>query len=195
MKGNPPNSPGDNSLASEDRNAEPWAEAVYDQLRSLARGFLARERRDHTLQPTALVHEAYLRLAAQKRVAWQGRTHFFAVGATVMRRLLIDHARRQGRLRHGADWQRVTLDGALQLAPNAALGLEDLLALDHSLHRLAAIDPRAARVVEMRFFAGLAMEEIAGVLGVSKRTVEGDWSHARAWLAAALADRAATDSS
>lgn len=159
---------------------------VYGDLRRLARAFLARERQAHTLQATALVHEAWLRLADQSRVDWQGRTHFFAVGAKVMRRLLVDHARRHRRQRRGGDWQRVTL-GALDLdGPAAGLPLHDLLALNDALTRLAEVDPREAQVVELRFFAGLELEEIATLLGVSRRTVAGDWSHARAWLTAQL---------
>jgi RNA polymerase sigma factor (TIGR02999 family) len=159
---------------------------VYDDLRRLARAFLARERQAGTLQPTALVHEAWLRLAGQSRVAWQGRTHFFAVGAKVMRRLLVDHARRHRRQRRGGDWQRVTLGAVDFGAPAAGLSLHDLLALNDALTRLAEIDAREAQVVELRFFAGLELEQIAELLGVSRRTVAGDWSHARAWLAAQL---------
>ncbi|MCG8458759.1 MAG: ECF-type sigma factor [Holophagales bacterium] len=168
--------------------ASELAAELYDELRALARSFLARERRDHTLQPTALVHEAYMRLDRQTRVAWKGRTHFFAVGATVMRRVLIDHARRGLRPRHGGDRQRVSFDGSLEVLPEANLAIDELLALNDAIEELSKLDGRAARVVELRFFAGLAMGEIASHLGVSKRTVEEDWSHARAWLAAVLAE-------
>lgn len=155
---------------------------VYPELRRLARSYLRRERRDHTLQTTALVHEAYERLVDQSRVSWQGRTHFMAVAAQVMRRVLIDHARQRARLKRGGDWQRVTLEG-LGAAPGAGeLGLDELLALDHALTKLATLDEREARVVELRYFAGMTAEEIASSLDVSKRSVQRDWTHARAWL-------------
>ena len=178
-------------------DAEPAAEklmaAVYDEMRGLARGYLKRERPDHTLQPTALVHEAYLRLADQNRLSWRGRTHFFAVGAQIMRRLLVDHARRRGRVKRGGDWLRVTLDHYASPARGVApllgrdLDRDQLLALDQALDKLAGLDPRQARIVELRFFAGLEVAEVAEVLQVSKRTVEGHWTHARAWLKRELA--------
>ena len=177
--------------------AEPAAErlmaAVYDEMRGLARGYLKRERSDHTLQPTALVHEAYLRLADQNRLSWRGRTHFFAVGAQIMRRLLVDHARRRGRVKRGGDWLRVTLDHYASPGQGVApllgreLDRDELLALDQALEKLAGLDPRQARIVELRFFAGLEVAEVAEVLQVSKRTVEGHWTHARAWLKRELA--------
>lgn len=154
---------------------------VYDELRRLAGAYLRQERGDHTLQATGLVHEAYLRLVHQERVEWQGRRHFFAVGAQVMRRLLVDHARRKGSVKRGGDWQRVTLDAASPILGRPLDPLE-VLALDRALARLAELDPRQAQVVELRFFAGLDVAEVAEMLGVSKRTVEGDWTHARAWL-------------
>lgn len=172
---------------SEPKEPTDLAPLVYDELRAMARGFLSRERSDHTLQPTALVNEAYLRLAGQSRVDWQGRTHFFAVGAQIMRRLLIDHARKHRSPRHGGDWQRVTFDGALDVGQSGSPGLAELLSLDDALRRLAELDPRGARVVELRWFGGLKMAEISTVLGVSQRTVEDDWRHARAWLHAELA--------
>ncbi len=155
---------------------------VYNELRRLARGFLGRERLNHTLQPTALVHEAYLRLADQSRVDWAGRTHFFAVGAKMMRRLLIDHARSHGRLKRGGDIQKVTLLEGLTPDAGNDLGLDELLSLDSALEELAAENPRQALIVEQRFFGGLTVEEVADQLGVSKRTVEADWTAARAWL-------------
>ena len=155
---------------------------VYNELRRLARGFLARERPDHTLQPTALVHEAYLRLADQNRVDWAGRTHFFAVGAKMMRRLLIDHARAHGRRKRGGDAQKVTLIEGLTPDGGNDLGLEELLGMDAALDELARINQRQALIVEQRFFGGLTVEEVAQQLGVSKRTVEADWSAARDWL-------------
>jgi RNA polymerase sigma factor (TIGR02999 family) len=156
--------------------------AVYDELRRLARGYLRRERSGHTLEPTALVHEAYLRLIDQTRVDWRGRTHFFAVGAQMMRRLLVDHARRHDRKKRGGDFRQVTL--AADAAPLLGRSLDraDLLALDDAMEKLSALDSRQARIVELRFFAGLRVDEVAEALGVSKRTVEADWTHARAWL-------------
>ena len=152
---------------------------VYDEFRALAARHLRRERVGHTLQPTALVHEAYLRLIDQTRVDWQGRTHFFAVGAQAIRRILVDHARQHKRQKRGGGAGRVQLDEAVALAPQRH---EELLALDEALKKLAELDARQAQVVEMRFFGGLSVAEVASMLGVSKRTVEGDWTMARAWL-------------
>jgi RNA polymerase sigma factor (TIGR02999 family) len=152
---------------------------VYDEFRALAARHLRHERADHTLQPTALVHEAYLRLIDQTRVDWQGRTHFFAVGAQAIRRILVDHARQKKRQKRGGGAGRVALDESVALAPQRA---EEILALDEALEKLGKLDHRQAQVVEMRFFAGMNVEEVAEVLGVSKRTVEGDWTMARAWL-------------
>lgn len=163
-------------------SAEDLLPYVYDELRMLARRYLGRERPGHTLQPTALVHEAYIRLVDQSKMDWQGRTHFFAVGARVMRHLLIDHARGKGRAKRGGDRRKVTLADGLTPFGGLELDTEDLLALNEGLDRLAELDARQARVVELRFFGGLTVPEVALVLGVSKRTVEGDWAHARAWL-------------
>lgn len=163
-------------------SAEELFPLVYDELRRLARRYLVRERPGHTLQPTALVHEAYIKLVDQSRVDWQGRTHFFAVGAKVMRNLLIDHARAKGRAKRGGGRHRVTLAEGVTPFSRGELDIDQLLALNESLDRLAALDPRQARVVELRFFGGLTVPEVALVLGVSQRTVEGDWTHARAWL-------------
>ena len=156
---------------------------VYDELRQLAERYLRSERRGHTLQPTALVHEAFMRLIDQSRVDWKGRTHFYAVGAQAMRRILIDHARARGRGKRGGDWQRVLLD---EVDTPQELGDVDLVALHEALESLAALDENQARIVELRFFGGLTVEEVAHVLGVSKRKVEGDWTHAKAWLRNAL---------
>lgn len=152
---------------------------VYDELHNLAQRYLRREAEGHTLQPTALVNEAYLRLVDQTRVDWQGRTHFFAVGAKIMHRLLIDHGRNKKRAKRGGGWLRITL--APELAPLDGAEL-DILAVHEAIEKLSALDERQARLVELRFFSGLSMGEIAEVLGVSKRTAEGDWTHARAWL-------------
>jgi RNA polymerase sigma factor (TIGR02999 family) len=152
---------------------------LYDDLHAQAVRYLAREGKDPVLQPTLLVHEAYLRLVDQSRVHWQGRSHFLAVGAQAMRRVLVDMARERRRLKRGGDRQRITLDDALALSPGRD---EDLLAVDEALHRLAELDPRQARIVELRFFAGMTVAEVAEVLGVSKRTVEAEWTAVRAWL-------------
>ncbi len=163
-------------------SAEELFPLVYDQLRDLARHYMARERREHTLQPTALVHEAYLRLVDQTRVNWQGRTHFFAVGAQIMRRILVDHARDRHVAKRGAGWRRITLEHAVLPSPGHDLDPEQLLSLNAALKKLTEVDKRAATIVEMRFFGGLNVEEVANVLGVSKRTIESDWTHAKAWL-------------
>jgi RNA polymerase sigma factor (TIGR02999 family) len=155
---------------------------LYDELRGLARGFMARERRHHTLQPTALVHEAYLRLIDQSRVDWKGRTHFRAVGARVMRRILIDHARQHGSAKRGGGAQRVTFAESLGRPAEDGVDLEEVLALDAALEKLRGIDERQARVVELRFFGGLTVAEVAESLGISKRSAEADWTHGRAWL-------------
>lgn len=152
---------------------------VYDELRSLARRYMNRESAGHTLQPTALVNEAYLKLVNQDKVDWHGRTHFFAVGATTMRRILVDHARRRGRQKHGGGFKRVTLDESLAVSPGKD---EDILAVDDALERLEEIDPQQAKIVELRFFGGLKVDEVAEVLGVSKRKVEAEWTVIRAWL-------------
>ncbi|MEM7351245.1 MAG: ECF-type sigma factor [Acidobacteriota bacterium] len=162
--------------------AEELMPIVYDELRQLARGYLRGERSGHTLQPTALVHEAYLKLVDQDRLRWQGRTHFLAVGATMMRRLLLDYARRRGRAKRGKAWQRVTLDHAITPLFGRALDRDELIALDLAIEKLESLDPRQAKIVELRFFAGLEVAEVARFLDVSKRTVEGHWTHARAWL-------------
>lgn len=152
---------------------------VYDELRNLAARYLRRERRGHTLDPTGLVHEAFLRLVDQSRVDWQGKTHFLAVSAEAMRRILIDHARARKRTKRGKDWRRVAFD---HVVSELALLDTDIIDFRDALEKLATLDARQARVVELRLFAGLSMEEIATVLEVSKRTVEGDWTHAKAWL-------------
>jgi RNA polymerase sigma factor (TIGR02999 family) len=139
------------------------------------------------LQPTALVHEAYIRLVDASQVDWQGRTHFLAVGARVMRRLLIDHARGRGREKRGGGWRKLTLAEGVSPFKDDEVGMEELLSLNRALERLSELDPRQARVVELRFFGGLTVPEVAQVLGMSTRTIEGDWTHARAWLKRELA--------
>jgi len=160
--------------------------AVYGELRRLARALLRRERPDHTLQPTELVHDAFLRLVDPSAVRAVDRAHFFGVAARAMRQILVDHARRRRADKRGGAWLRVTLDEGIG-AP--AVDLDELLALDEALEALAARDARTARVVELRVFAGLTVEEIAAALNVSKRTVDGDWAFGRLWIARALARR------
>ena len=160
---------------------------IYGELRRVAARYLQRERRNHTLQPTALVHEAWLRLQNQRSVEWQGRTHCLALGAQAMRRLLVDHGRHQKREKRGGGAAPLALDDLLDAAETGAVPVEDLLTLEEALSRLEAIDARAAQVVILRFFAGMSNPEVSEHLGVSLRTVEGDWTHARAWLKRELA--------
>ena len=163
---------------------------VYDELRRLAGSYMRRERVDHTLQATALVHEAFLKLIEQRSVNWQGRAHFFGVAAQLMRRILIDHARGHVRQKRGGEQKKVSLDEAFVFSEKQA---DELLAVDDSLNLLAKLDPRQARVVELRFFGGLSVEEAAEVLGVSPKTVKRDWSIAKAWLYADLKERHGID--
>jgi RNA polymerase sigma-70 factor, ECF subfamily len=154
------------------------AAVVYRELHDLAARFMRQERGDHTLQPTALVHEAYMRLLGSQSGTWQNRSHFFGIAAQAMRRILVDHARRrQAGKRAGGE--RVTLDDALAAAPEASV---DLVALDEALSKLGALDPRQAQVVELRFFGGLDVEQTAEALGISVSTVKRDWTFARAFL-------------
>ena len=153
---------------------------VYDELRMLARSFLRRERADHTLQPTALVHEAYLKLIDQASTDWKGKQHFMAIAAQAIRRILVDHARaHRAAKRGGGDWRRITLQGVPNLAQHDDLDFERL---DAVLSELAELNERQAKVVELRFFGGMSVEETAELLDVSERTVKGDWRFARAWL-------------
>jgi RNA polymerase sigma factor (TIGR02999 family) len=156
---------------------------VYAELRRRAAAYLRRERPGHTLQPTALVHEAYLRLVNQDRVAWKNRAQFFAVAACIMRRILVDHARMGKMAKRSGQLVRVTLDERQAALPPANV---DVLALDEALTRLAAFDARKSHVAELRFFSGLSIEETAHVLDISVATVEREWHVARAWLYAAL---------
>ena len=153
---------------------------VYEELRVLAESYMRGERRDHTLQATALVHEAYLNLAKHSQMSWQNRSHFLAMGALAMRRALINLAVQHGRLKRGGDWQRVTLNG--ELLGQDEMGPEELLSLDEALNKLARAHPRQAQVVELRFFSGMGNSEVAEVLEMSSRTVERDWDFAQAWL-------------
>ena len=165
---------------------------VYGELRRLAGLYMRGERPGHTLQATALVHEAYLRLVGYEDVDWQNRAHFFGVAANLMRRILVDHARaKQAKKRGGGD-QKVSLDQAVLVRPEAP---EQFLALDEALERLAKRDPRQARIVELRYFGGLSEEETAEVLEISVRTVKRDWSVARAWLYQQLNPQPARDKS
>ncbi len=152
---------------------------VEAELRRLARGYMGRERRGHTLQVTALINEAFLRLTDARHVRWQDRAHFLGISARLMRRVLVDYARRRGFRKRGGDAQRVTFDEGLVAAPDPAL---DIVALDRALEALAQVDVRKSRVVELRFFGGLTVEEAADVLNVSPDTVKRDWRLAKLWL-------------
>jgi RNA polymerase sigma-70 factor, ECF subfamily len=154
-------------------------QVVYDELKRIARQYLSREREGHTLQPTALVHEAYLRMVDQTRVSWQNRAQFYGVAATMMRRILVNHARGLATEKRGGAAQRLSLDEA-NFSPTE--NATDLLALDEALQRLADLDERKSRVVELLFFGGLGNKEAAEVLGVSEKTVLRDWQMARSWL-------------
>lgn len=156
---------------------------VYDELRRLARAYLRRERGDHTLQPTALVHEAYLRLVDNESISWKNRAHFYAIAARVMRRVLVDHARAHNAAKRGGLQQKLTLDEAQSLSSR---GAPDLVALDGALQSLARVYPRKSEVVELKFFGGLEAKEIAEVLQVSEKTVLRDWSFAKLWLSREL---------
>ena len=151
---------------------------VYDTLRRIARHHLRGERAGHTLQTTALINEAYLKLVEQS-VSWQSRAHFFGIAARLMRQLLVDYARARQRLKRGGDLQQISLTAAAGIAQEQAV---DLLALDGALETLAEVDPQSSRVVELRFFGGLTIEETAQVMGISTPTVERGWRAARAWL-------------
>lgn len=159
--------------------AEALLPVVYDELKRLAAGYMRRERVDHTLQPTALVHEAYIRLIDQTRVSWQNRAHFFAVAAQLMRRILVDHARSYNADKRGGEFEKLQLDENIDKA--VELGGE-LVRLDDALRDLAKVDPENARLVELRYFGGLTFEEAAEVLGISVITAKRHWRVARAFL-------------
>ncbi|MGB0596058.1 MAG: sigma-70 family RNA polymerase sigma factor [Rubripirellula sp.] len=178
------------ALAADDQEtAEQLMLAVYDQLRGLAGSMLRQEVPGHTLQPTALVNEAYMKLVDQTRVDWQGRTHFFAVGAKMMRRILVDHARKKKRVKRGGGIHRVSLSDDVQVSKNND---EDVLAIEEALEKLAEQDPRQAQIVELRFFGGLTVAEVAQVLNVSKRTIESEWTILKAWLRRELSGESTT---
>jgi RNA polymerase sigma factor (TIGR02999 family) len=166
-------------MRGEDGAKEELYQMVYDELRRLAHRYMSRENSGHTLQTTALVNEAYLKLADTKQLNWQDRAHFFAVSANVMRHILVDHARASRAERRGGEAQRVELDGIVEIpqAPN-----KDILALNDALDKLAKVDDRKSKVIELRYFGGLSVEETAEVLKVSADTVMRDWRLAKAWL-------------
>lgn len=156
---------------------------VYGELKELADRFLSGERAGHTLQATALVHEAYMRLVGPNQTPWESRAHFFGAAAQAVRRILIDHARAKGSLKRGGGGERVALSDVAELArEDDTRGAADLLALDEALRRLETLDPHKARVVELRFFGGLTADQTAAAMGVSPSTVARDWQFARAWL-------------
>ena len=175
-------------ILSELRDGDPSAAdrlmtVVYDRLRNLAGAAFRDQRADHTLQPTALVHEVFLRLVEPGRVEWNDRMHFFAVAARAMRMVLADHARRRGAAKRGGDRARVALE---EFSAEGEPPLLDLVDLDAALERLNELEPRHVRIVELRFLSGLTVEEVATVLELSRTTVESDWRMARAWLARQL---------
>jgi RNA polymerase sigma-70 factor (ECF subfamily) len=157
--------------------------SLYSELRRLASSYLRRERCDHTLQTTALVHEAYLRLADQREVRWKNREQFLGVAAQLMRRILVDYSRGHDAQKRGRNFERVFLEEAAGVSKGKAA---DVIALDEALTRLAKFDPQQAQLVELRFFGGLSLEEAAGVLGVSRTTVKRNWNLCKAWLAREL---------
>ena len=170
-------------LADTDQGEQLLA-VIYDELHRLAAGQMSRERADHTLQPTALVHEAFLRLVDVDHVAWEGRAHFYGVAARAMRQILVDHARQVGAKKRGGDRRRVTMDE--NLVPDLG-GEFDLFDLHEAIETLGGQDPNLGRLIELRFFGGLTLNETAAVMGVSRRKVAKDWAFARLWLARELA--------
>jgi RNA polymerase sigma factor (TIGR02999 family) len=152
---------------------------IYDELRRMAGAYMRGERPGHTLQATALVNEAYMRLVGGQATQWENRAHFFAIAAHTMREVLVDHARRHGAGKRGGDARRVEMDDELSIVAGK---LEDVIAIDEALQRLAEIDPRQSRLVELRFFAGLNVEEAAEIMGISPKTIKREWRSAKAWL-------------
>ncbi len=157
---------------------------VYEELRRLARTYMRRERPDHSLGATALVHEAYIKLIDQKQVGWQNRAQFYALSSQIIRNILVDHARRRSRLKRGGDVFKLSLEAEVDVAGEREL---DLVRLDDALNALAKLDERQAQIVELRFFAGLSIEDTAEAMGISPATVKREWTMARAWLARELA--------
>ena len=153
---------------------------IYDELRRLAGSYLRRERSDHTLQPTALVHEAYIKLIDQTRVKWQNRAHFFGIAAQVMRRILMDHARKHKADKRGGEFEKLPIEEEILVVSHDKSA--ELVALDDALQALADIDPQKAKIVELRYFGGLSIEETAEVMGVSVPTINRQWRMAKAWL-------------
>jgi RNA polymerase sigma-70 factor, ECF subfamily len=152
---------------------------VYSELHRLAKSYMSRERRDHTLQPTALINQAYLRIAQQEHMEWQNHAHFIGFAANVMRRVLVDHARERNAAMRGGGRVRVELDEGVAASPEASA---EILQLEEALTRLEQLNPRQAQVVEMRYFGGLSVEEVASILGIAPRSVKRDWALARMWL-------------
>jgi RNA polymerase sigma factor (TIGR02999 family) len=194
MKSSKPEQVGENSITAllqqlSEGNREVEADLIpqiYPELRQLAARYMRRERRNHTLQPTALVHEAYERLVQQPQIPWQSRAHFYATASQLMRHILVDHARTRQAAKRGGVQHQVTLDDAILPTADPSV---DILALHEALERLAKFDARQSRIVELHFFGGLTFEEIALVLDVSDRTVKRDWSMARAWLKGELSSK------
>lgn len=168
------------AISAGDRScADRLMELVYHDFRGLAASYLNGETRSNTLQPTAVVHEAFIKMVDQDQIDWRGRSHFFAVGATAMRQILVDHARRKAALKRGGSRQRINLEDDLTISPQSD---EDVLEIDDALQKLSVIDPHRAQIVELRFFGGLSNDEVAEVMGVSKRSIQKQWAGTRAWL-------------
>lgn len=165
--------------AGDETAADQLLPVVYDELRRLAHGYMRNERSDHTLQATALVHEAYIQLVDWKNVSWQNRAHFFAAAAKLMRKILVDYAREKNALKRGGGVRTIALDEALSFPNRKEV---DLLVLDDALEELHQFDPQQSKIVELRFFGGLTIEETAHALGISDSTVKRDWQIAKAWL-------------
>lgn len=177
--------------AGDQAAAEELLPLVYEELRKLAQARMAAERPDHTLQATALVHEAYLRLVNTDKVRrWESRSHFFAAAAEAMRRILVDAARRRSRPKHGGDLERVSLADSQIQAEDDTL---DVLALDEALEKLKKLDPRKAQLVQMRFFGGLSGKDAAGILGIAESTANLDWAYAKTWLRVEMTGNASND--
>ncbi|MCK4414784.1 MAG: sigma-70 family RNA polymerase sigma factor [Candidatus Eisenbacteria sp.] len=176
----------DRATAGDPTAARELLPLIYMQLRACAAQMMAAERPDHTLQPTALVHEAYLRLVGQGDTTWETRAHFYVAAAESMRRILIEHGRKRGRQKRGGDWKRITLDSVNLAGKDTPI--EEILSVDEAIQRIEERDERMARIVRLRFFAGLSVHETAALLGVTDRTVRREWALARAWLYRNLAE-------